>query len=143
MLHNNPTSHSLSVFHAGKTDCVDIPSGNNFWTYDPYALRWRQHQTTGHVPPAEQACALTYANGNAYVLVMEEVHNTGLQLYELDLQRWIWRRLPVSDIPFYYDSTEDGGDTIATALVQVLMLTLAASTPVPMHCQQPCATPTS
>ena len=74
---------------------------------------------------------------------MEEVHNTGLQLYELDLLRWIWRRLPVSDIPFYYDSTEDGGDTIATALVQVLMLTLAASTPVPMHCQQPCATPTS
>ena len=77
-------------------------------------------------PAAEQACALTYANGNAYVLVMEEVHNTGLQLYELDLQRWIWRRLPASDIPFYYDSTEDevGGDTIATALVQVLMLTL-------------------
>lgn len=101
MLCNNPTSHSLSVFLAGKTDRVDISSGNNFWTYDPYALRWQQHHTTGHVPPAEQACALTYANGNAYVLVMEEVHNTGLQLYELDLQRWVWRRLPASDIPFF------------------------------------------
>lgn len=143
MLCNNPTSHSLFIFHARKSDCVDIPSGDNFWTYDPYALRWRQHHPSGHVPPAEQACALTYANGNAYVLVMEEVHNTGLQLYELDLQHWIWRRLLVSDIPFYYDSTEDCEDTIATALVQVLTSTLAASTIVPMHFQQHCATPTS
>ncbi len=63
--------------------------------------------------------------------------------HKLDLQRWIWRRLLVSDIPFYYDSTEDGEDTIATALVQVLTPTLAASTIVPMHFQQHCATPTS
>ncbi|KAL0045929.1 hypothetical protein WJX82_008748 [Trebouxia sp. C0006] len=51
----------------------------------------------------------------------------GLQLYELDLLRWIWRRLLVSDIPFYYDSTEDGGDTIATALVQNCLMVYGGS----------------
>lgn len=53
----------------------------------------------------------------AYRLMMEEQQTTGLQIYEVDLQTWHWRRLPVSPHPFFCDSSFH--ETVATAVVQV------------------------
>ena len=73
---------------------------------------------SGELPAPELASAFTVIGDHAYLLVMDEMHDTGLQLYQLDLVLWTWHRLPPSHTPFFMDGSI-GHDTIVTAVVEV------------------------
>jgi len=107
----------LLAWVAGKGD--HVPCSEMLWTYNILERQWQQHHATGELPSPREACALTVANGRGYLLMLQEEHDTGLDIYELDLQKWHWRRLPASPYPFMFDGTEGSDHTVATAVVKV------------------------
>ncbi len=109
----------LLAWLAGKGDHVQC--SEMLWTYNILEEQWQQHHATGELPSPREACALTVANGRGYLLMLPEEHDTGLDIYELDLQKWHWRRLPASPYPFMFDSTEGSDHTVATAVVKVVL----------------------
>ena len=88
------------------------------WSYDICNDTWALCTVSGELPAPELASAFTVIGDHAYLLVMDEIHDTGLQMYQLDLMLWTWHRLPPSDTPFFMDGSI-GQDTIVTAVVEV------------------------
>lgn len=113
---------------AGKSNPGELCSEEGIWTLDCdlsyYA--WQPRPVTGDLPPQARAFAFTAASefDHAYVAVLEESPTMGLQIYELDLQSWHWRRLPDLNTDFEMDPVED---TIATTFIQVWNLLAVGS----------------
>ena len=64
------------------------------WTWDINNHTWQQMHPTGDIPAPDAAFGLAVANGRAYLLV-REANTRHVGVYELDLQQWHWRKLPL------------------------------------------------
>ena len=94
------------------------------WTCDITQRTWQQQHPTGDLPPLHEARSLTVMNGRGYLLVTRDLHDTGLEIYELDLQKWHWQLLKKSPYSFHFDVAntpggKKGTQTVATAVVKV------------------------
>ncbi len=64
------------------------------WTWDINNRTWQQMHPTGDIPAPDSALGLAVANGRAYLLV-NEADMPHMGVYELDLQQWHWRKVPL------------------------------------------------
>lgn len=64
------------------------------WTFDITTSAWKQQHASGDLPEPHLACALAVVNNQAYVLANDPEGTRRLEVYELDLSSWVWRRLP-------------------------------------------------
>ena len=103
---------------AGKGAGTKVDPAAALWSYDTRDETWAVCTVSGELPAPELASAFTVIGDHAYLLVMDEIHDTGLTVYQLDLVLWTWHRLPPSDTPFFMDGSI-GQDTIVTAVVEV------------------------
>ena len=82
----------------GKTGQTSLyePIGQHeaLWTFDITASVWTQQHASGDLPEPHLACALAVLNSHAYVLANDPEGTRRLEVYELDLSSWVWRRLP-------------------------------------------------
>ena len=64
------------------------------WTFDITQSVWSQRMATGDLPEPHLVCGLAVANSRAYVVANDPEGTRRLEVYELDLDSWEWRRLP-------------------------------------------------
>lgn len=64
------------------------------WTFDMKACTWQKRHATGDLPEPHLAHALAVVNSKAYALVNDPEGTRRLEVYELDLETWVWRRVP-------------------------------------------------
>lgn len=64
------------------------------WTFDITQSAWSQRTATGDLPEPHLVCGLAVANSRAYVVANDPEGTRRLEVYELDLDIWEWRRLP-------------------------------------------------
>lgn len=64
------------------------------WTFDMKACTWQKRHATGDLPEPHLANALAVVNSKAYALVNDPEGTRRLEVYELDLGTWVWRRVP-------------------------------------------------
>ncbi|DBA93304.1 TPA: hypothetical protein ACH3X2_003586 [Trebouxia sp. C0005] len=70
------------------------------WTWDINHHTWQQMHPTGDIPAPDAALGLAVANGCAYLLVKEaNTQHSHVGVYEVDLQQWHWRKLPLEGHP--------------------------------------------
>ncbi len=80
---------------AGQTALYEnIGRHNALWTFDITASTWQKRTATGDLPEPHLANALAVVKGKAYALVNDPEGTKQLEVYELDLGQWQWRRLP-------------------------------------------------
>ena len=72
---------------AGRRADKQLNPEDALWTFNMNTEAWRQQTVTGDVPVPNDACALTVSGDHAYLLMVEDEQEAGLQIYELDLQR--------------------------------------------------------
>ncbi len=65
------------------------------WTFDIKNSTWQQMHATGDLPTPDLALGLAIANGYGYLLVNEAEKDGHMGVYELDLQQWQWRKVPL------------------------------------------------
>jgi len=58
------------------------------------ACTWQKCHATGDLPEPHLAHALAVVNSKAYALVNDPEGTRRLEVYELDLETWVWRRVP-------------------------------------------------
>ncbi len=58
------------------------------------ACTWQKRRATGELPEPHLANALAVVNSKAYALVNDPEGTRRLEVYELDLESWEWRRVP-------------------------------------------------
>ena len=66
------------------------------WTFDISTSTWEKRRATGQLPVphlAHIATGLAVANGKAYALINEPEASKRLEVYELDLATWHWRKV--------------------------------------------------
>ena len=104
------------TYSRGAMDIINITtSDDHVWTFNTKSHTWTPHKTSGEQPGAhvsEPVEAMTAVEDHAYVLVQR---SEGMYIYQLDLQTWCWRCLPLAAAPFTWTVDDD----IVTALVQV------------------------
>lgn len=84
-----------SAVAAGQTALYEnIGRHEALWTFDIIQSAWSQRRATGDLPEPHLVCALATANSRAYVLANDPEGSRRLEVYELDLDSWEWRRLP-------------------------------------------------
>lgn len=67
------------------------------WTFNISTSTWQQQHPTGQLPEphlAHIATGLAVVNGKAYALINDPQQSKRLEVYELDLATWHWRRVP-------------------------------------------------
>lgn len=80
---------------AGQTALYEnIGRHEALWTFDITQSAWSQRRATGDLPEPHLVCALALANSRAYVLANDPEGSRRLEVYELNLDSWEWRRLP-------------------------------------------------
>ena len=79
---------------AGQTALYEsIGRHEALWTFDITASTWTRRAATGALPEPHLACALTVVKGQAYALVNDPEGTKRLEVYQLDLEKWEWRRV--------------------------------------------------
>ena len=85
----------LYMLHAGQTALYEnIGRHEALWTFNITAAAWTQQRPTGDLPDPHLACALAVANGQVYVMANDPEGTKRLEVYELNMTSWEWRRLP-------------------------------------------------
>ena len=80
---------------AGQTALYEnIGSHDALCTFDMKGCTWRKCHATGDLPEPHLANALAVVNSKAYALVNDPEGTRRLEVYELDLETWVWRRVP-------------------------------------------------
>lgn len=88
----------LLLCAAGQTFMYEnIAPQDALWTFDINTSTWTKRHPTGQLPVphlAHIATGLAVANGKAYALINEPEQSKRLEVYELDLATWHWRKVP-------------------------------------------------
>lgn len=83
------------VLFGGQTSLYEnIGRHEALWSFDITTSAWKQQHASGDLPEPHLACALAVVNNQAYVLANDPEGTRRLEVYELDLSSWVWRRLP-------------------------------------------------
>ncbi|DBB17399.1 TPA: hypothetical protein ACH3X3_014431 [Trebouxia sp. C0006] len=83
------------VLFGGQTALYEnIGPHDALWTFDMKACTWQKRHATGDLPEPHLAHALAVVNSKAYALVNDPEGTRRLEVYELDLETWVWRRVP-------------------------------------------------
>lgn len=84
-----------NVLLAGQTALYEnIGRHEALWTFSIPSSSWQQRPATGQLPNPHLAQALTVVRGKAYALVNDPEGTKRLEVYELDLESWVWRLVP-------------------------------------------------
>ncbi|KAL3138568.1 Ectoderm-neural cortex protein 1 [Trebouxia sp. C0010 RCD-2024] len=102
-------AHQNEVILYGRNHSGQVFGADNVWTFDTRSFTWTQQKTSGPLPCAHQAQAMTVVGSHAYLL---ELENENLVVHELDLQTWRWRCLQ-----YRQRFRMDQDDSLATALL--------------------------
>ena len=90
----NAASHAT----AGQTALYEnVAPQHALWTFNISTSTWQQQHPTGQLPEphlAHVATGLAVVNGKAYALINDPQQSKRLEVYELDLATWHWRRIP-------------------------------------------------
>ena len=97
-IHNQVRNCKQTMWNAGAAGQTalyeNIGRHEALWTFDIAQSAWSQQRATGDLPEPHLVCALAIANSRAYVLANDPEGTRRLEVYELDLDSWKWRRLP-------------------------------------------------
>lgn len=86
---------SFSCLLPGQTAFYEnIPANQALWSFDIPTQTWQQRHPTGLLPDPHQTQGLAVYNGKAFALVNEPNRSKRLEVFELDLATWHWRKLP-------------------------------------------------
>ena len=99
---NSPPEYqgSNTALHAttGQTALYEnVTPQHALWTFNISTSTWQQQHPTGQLPEphlAHVATGLAVVNGKAYALINDPQQSKRLEVYELDLATWHWRRVP-------------------------------------------------
>ncbi len=70
-----------------------VHASDALWTFDTTCMVWQQRHPTGDVPSPQSACHLEVFRGAAYLLVNDHVGSKCMEVYQLNLETWHWRKV--------------------------------------------------
>ena len=90
-----PASLTGQQSAAGQTALYEnVGPHDALWTFDMKACTWQKRHATGDLPEPHLANALAVVNSKVYALVNDPEGTRRLEVYELDLETCMWRRVP-------------------------------------------------